>query len=170
MAGKKAELAALTPEQLGEIAGFKRAPVFEAKYPKKTVTAAEAKAAQAKWLASVAAPKVEQPAAKPIKAVMLTASHVTALRAISESEAPTAALIAQEMSPEDLLGLVYSAFVVFNYTKVAADNKAQSAAAKTTAAKPAAAAAANTRWQQVIDGHTAAFAAAGLKNVKEADL
>lgn len=163
MPGKKVELVALTPEQLSEIPGFKRTPVFEAQYPKKTVTAAEAKAAQAKWLASVAAPKVEQPAAKPIKAVMLTASHVTALRAITESEAPTAALIAQEMSPEDLLGVAYSAFVTFNYTKLASENKKRSAAARTTAA-------ATAQWKQVIDGATGAFAAAGLKNLKEADL
>jgi len=165
MAGKKAELVALTPEQLSEIPGFKRMPTFEAKFPKKTATAAEAKAAQAKWLDSVAAPKLEQPSAKTIKAVRLTADHVTTLRAISESDAPTAALIAEKMSPEDLLGVVYSAFVVFNYTKAAADNKAQSA--KSATAKSAAA---STQWKQVVDGHTAAFASAGLKNVKEADL
>jgi hypothetical protein len=57
---KASQLVNLTPEQLNQIPGFKSPKVFEVQYAKKAVSAADAKAAQAKWLASVKAPEVEQ--------------------------------------------------------------------------------------------------------------
>jgi hypothetical protein len=157
----------VAPEQLKQIPGLESAKALDVQFPKKAVSAADSKAATAKWLASVKAPKVAQPALKRITGVNLTKEHVSTLRAIHESTAPTAELISRGLSPDDLLGLVYSAHIVFNYTKLASDRKAQLAAARGT---PAAIAAANAAWQQVVDGASAAFAAAGVKNIKEADL
>ncbi len=160
---KSSQLVSLTPEQLREIPEFRTVKNVDIKFPKRAVAAADAKAAQAKWLNSVKAPKVEQPAAKRIKAVMLSSAHVDKLRAVHESTAPTAELIGQKMDPDALLGIAYSAFVIFHYTKLAADRKKKLAAAK---GKPVA----DDEWKQVVDGAIAAFAAAGQKDVSEANL
>jgi hypothetical protein len=160
---KASQLVNLTPDQLREIPGFKAQKPIEATFAKRAVAAADAKGALKKWLDSVPEPKVEQPPPKPIKAVRLTADHVSRLRAVSESSAPTAEIINQEMGPDDLLGVSYSAFVILDYVKLGAEFKSRLSNAKDKAAL-------NEQWQSVVKGAQSALAAAGLKNLTEADL
>jgi hypothetical protein len=160
---KTSQLVNLTPDQLREIPGFKTQKPIEVAFAKRAVAAADAKGALKKWMDSVPEPKVDQPAPKAINAVKLTAEHVTKLRAVNESTAPTAEIINQEMSPDDLLGVSYSAFVILDYIKLGAEFKSRLSNAKDKAAL-------NEKWQDVVKGARDALAAAGLKNLTEADL
>lgn len=160
---KTSQLVNLAPDRLREISGFKAQKPIEVTFAKRAVAAADARAALKKWTESVPEPKVEQPAPKAIKAVRLTAEHVTKLRAVNESTAPTAEIINQEMSPDDLLGVSYSAFVILDYIKLGAEFKSRLTDARDKTAL-------NEKWQDVVKGARDALAAAGLKNLTEADL
>jgi hypothetical protein len=160
---KATQLVNLTPEQLREIPGFKSQRPIEATFSKRAGTAADAKAALKKWTDSVRAPDVDQPPPKPIKAVMLTTDHVTKLRAINESTAPTAEIIGQQMAPEDVLGVAYSSFVILDYIKLNAEYKKRLSEARDKAAVTA-------QWQDVVKGAKAALSAAGLKSLGDDDL
>jgi len=161
MAGKLRSKA-MTPKEVRAAAGT-GPTVLEVTFPKKNMSAAEAKAALAKWQGSIKQPQVTQPAPKGIKAVMLTSGHLTALRKVHESDAPTAEALKQDLTPEQLLGIVYSAFVVFNYTKLAAQKREKATSSRATAAAAA-------EWKEIVDGGTQAFSAAGLRGLKQADL
>jgi hypothetical protein len=163
---KKAQLIALTPEELSALPGFKRVPTFEVEFPKKTSSAAEAKAALSKWQGSVRAPPGEQPRPKTLAAVQLTADHASRLRAVHESDAPIAELISQEMGPDDVLGVTYSSLVAFNYTQMSSEYKTRLAAAKDTKAKEAV----TDQWRQIVRGAQQAMAAAGQKGLTEEQL
>jgi hypothetical protein len=160
---KTSQLATLTPDQLRKIPGLKAQKPFEVKFASESVAEADPRGALKKWADTVEEPKVEQPAPKPIKAVMLTAEHATQLRAIAESTAPTAEIINQKVLPDELLGVTYSSVVVLEYVKLAAEFKDRASKAKDKATV-------NAQWQGIVKGAADALAAAGLKNVKQADL
>jgi hypothetical protein len=85
------------------------------------------------------------------------------LRAVHESSAATAELVSQKLTPDQAIGSTYSALVALEYTKLKAERKARLAKAKNPKRI-------EEQWQQVVEGARQAFAAGGMRGLKEADL
>lgn len=159
------ELSAVGPEKLAKLPGFTKVDKHSALFPKQAVTAGEARRLQQRGLvkAAAAAQPGVQPAAKPIKAVRVTAGELSKLRAVNQSSAATAELVAQKLDPDQALGSAYSALVALEYTKLKAERKARLAKARDPKRVDA-------QWRKVVDGALQAFAAGGLRGLTEADL
>lgn len=159
------DLIAVSPDRLEKLPGFTKIDKHSALFPKKTVPAGQARTLQRRGLGTAAARAQPgaQPAAKPIKAARLTASELAKLRAVHQSPAASAELVAQKLSPDQALGSVYSALVALQYTKLKAERKARLAKARNPKRVQA-------QWQKIVDGASQAFAAGGLRGLKEADL
>jgi len=159
------ELTAVSPEKLGKLPGFTRVERHSALFPKRTVKAGEARALAKRSLAATAAQAQpgKQPAAKPIRAARVTASELAKLRSVHQSSAGSAELIGQKLAPDAALGSAFSALVTYEYTKLKAERKARLAKGESPKRVDA-------RWQQIVGEASQAFAAGGLRGLKEADL
>ncbi len=159
------ELKPLADAELVRVLG--KVKPLAAKYPKKGATTAEFKAAQKKWIAGQAAaapPKVKESA---VKAVKLTAAQVGRLRAIRESQSPTAeAIVGQKMGPDDILGTLYSSLSALEFSRLESEFKTRRAKALT----PLALKKVDAEWAKVVAAGQAAYASAGLKGLSEKDL
>lgn len=161
----RGELIAVSPDKLQKLPGFTKIEKHSALFPKKSNTAGELRTLQRRALATAAAATQarSQPASNPIKAARVTASELDKLRAVHQSSAASAELVAQKLSPDQALGSAYSALVALEYTKLKAERKARLAKAKDPKRVEA-------QWQKVVDGARQAFAAGGLSGLHEADL
>jgi len=159
------DLTAVSPDKLGKMPGFTRVERHTALFPKRATKPGEARALTKRALTATAAQAQpgKQPAAKPIKAARLTASDLAKLRAVHQSSAGTAEMIGQKLAPEQALGTAYSALVTYEYTKLKAERKARLAKGESPKRVDA-------RWQQIVGEAAKAFAAGGLRGIKEADL
>ena len=158
------ELVAVSPEKLEKLAGFTKVVKHSALFPKQA-TAGPAATLQRRALASAAAaiPAGPQPAAAPIRAVRLTAGELAKLRAVHESSAASAEMIAQKLGPDQALASAYSALVAFEYTKLKAERKARLAKARNPKLVEA-------QWKKIVGAASQAFADGGLSGLTEADL
>ncbi len=106
------ELIEVSPEKLEKLAGFTKVVKHSALFPKRA-TAGPVATLQRRTLAAAAAaiPAGPQPAAAPIRAVRLTAGELAKLRAVHESSAASAEMIAQKLGPDQALASAYSALV-----------------------------------------------------------
>ena len=158
------ELVAVSPEKLAKLAGFTKVVKHSALFPKQA-TAGPAATLQRRALASAAAaiPAGPQPAAAPIRAVRLTAGELAKLRAVHESSAASAEMIAQKLGPDQALATAYSALVAFEYTKLKAERKARLAKARNPKLVEA-------QWKKIVGAASQAFADGGLSGLTEADL
>lgn len=163
MAKKQSGMIPVPSEQVKEIPGVTKSFEVQATFAKRAVTPAEFKKAQESWIKSVPEPKTTEPSLVPITGVVITPTQVAALRAVHESPAPTAELVLRELGADRTLGIAYSTITAYEYHKMRAEYKAQSAKAKDKAAV-------KEQWQQVVRAAQAAFAAAGLPDLKEVDL
>jgi len=92
---------------------------------------------------------------------------VAKLRAINESTTPTAeALVNQKMEPDKIIGTLFSSLSTLEFTKMESEFKKRLSAASTPATK----AKVQAEWKNVVKGAQQAFASAGLKDLREADL
>jgi len=159
------DLIAVSPERLERLAGFTKVPKHSALFPKKAVPAGQARTLQRRALATAAsrAQPGPQPPPKAIKAVRLTATELAKLRAVHESSAASAEMVAQKLNPDLTLGSVYSALAALGYTRMKAERKARLAKAKDPKRVQA-------QWNKIVDGAIQAYAAGGLRGLKEADL
>ncbi len=159
------DLIAVSPDRLQKLPGFTKVDRHSALFPKKAVPAGQARTLQRRALTTAAsrAQPGPQPPPKAIKAARLTTSDLVKLRAVHESSAASAELVAQRLNPDQTLGLVYSALVTLQYTKLKAERKARLAKAKDPKRVQA-------QWQKVVDGAVQAFAAGGVRGLTEADL
>lgn len=157
------ELVPTSPEDLPSVAGFATMRRYSADFPKRSTTAAQLRARQRKFLTSVPPPKVRQPRPKRLQAPRLTAAQVAKLRAVHQSEAATAEMIAQKLEPDQTLGILYSSLVAFEYTRMQAERKARLRRARNRETVDA-------QWEKVVEGAQRAFAAAGLSGLTEAGL
>jgi hypothetical protein len=157
------QLTALDENALRALPGFKTTKQFEDKFPKRSSSTAELKAAQLKWVKSIKPPEVKEPAATPIQAVKLTADHVDKLRAVHESTAATAELVNQKLDSDKLFGILYSSLTALEYTRLNSEYKKRlsEAANKETV---------EAQWQKVVAAAQGAFAAAGVKDLKPTQL
>ena len=158
------ELVAVSPEKLEKLAGFTKVVKHSALFPKQA-TAGPVATLQRRALASAAAAITAgpQPAAAPIRAVRLTAGELAKLRAVHESSAASAEMIAQKLGPDQALASAYSALVAFEYTKLKAERKARLAKARNPKRVEA-------QWQKIVGAASQAFADGGLPGLTEADL
>jgi hypothetical protein len=157
------DLVAVSPEELTSIPGFATVRRYSADFPKRATTAAQLRARQRRFLTSVPAPTVKQPRPKRLEATRLTAAQLTKLRAVHQSEAATAEMVAQKLEPDQALGILYSSLAALEYTKMQAERRARLRRARNRDTVEA-------QWAKVVEGGQRAFAAAGLTGLTEAGL
>ena len=157
------DLVPVTSEELTTIPGFATVKKHSADFPRRSITAAELRARQRRFITSVPAPTVRQPRPKRLTTRRLTAAQLTKLRAVHQSEAATAEMIAQKLGPDEMLGTLYSSLTALQYTKMQAERRARLRRTRNRDAVEA-------QWARVVEGAQQAFAAAGLKGVTEAGL
>jgi hypothetical protein len=157
------DLVPVSSEELTTIPGFATTKRHQADFPRRSISPAELRARQKRFITSVAAPTVRQPRPKRIAAPRLTAAQLNKLRAVHQSEGATAEMVAQKLGPDELLGTFYSSLTALQYTKMQAERRKRLRGAKNRDAVEA-------QWAKVVEGAQQAFAAAGLKGVTEARL
>lgn len=139
---------------------------FAATYPKTPKATQELKSAFKQWQSRQAVPSISDPRDGKISGVRLRATDVTKLRTIIESTSPTAeAVVGQKMGPDQVLGTLYSSFTALEFTKMEGEFRK-----RMTAASAAKKAQVQAEWDQVVKAAQTAYAAAGVKNLSEADL
>lgn len=139
---------------------------FSTKYPKAvqkpTAVRSKLKDWQVKQIGTAEKLKQEK-----ISAIRLKTADLTRLRTIQESNTPTAeAIVGQKTTPNQLLGTIYSALNTLEFQKMESEFRQRSAAATSAVAK----AKVQAEWNTVLNAAQTAFSAAGLKQLKEADL
>jgi hypothetical protein len=159
------ELIPVSPDKSGKVPAFTRVEKHSALFPKRVTRPGEARTLARNSLTATAAKAQPggQPAAKAIKATRLTAGELAKLRSVHQSPAGSAELIAQKLTPEQLLGSAYSALVTYEYWKLKSERKARLAKGESQKRVDA-------RWRQIVDEASKAFAAGGVRGLKEADL
>src|SRR6266508_86989 len=157
------DLVPVSWEELTTIPGFATAKRHKADFPKRSISAAELRARQKRFITSVPAPTVRQPSPKRIAAPRLTAAQLNKLRAVHQSEAGTAEMVAQKLGPDELLGTLYSSLTALQYTRMQAERRKRLRKARNRDAVDA-------QWARVVEGAQKAFAAAGQKGLTEARL
>ena len=157
------DLVPVSAEELASIPGFATAKRYKADFPKRSVTPAQLRARQKSFIESVSPPSVRQPRPQRIAASRLTVAQLTKLRAVHESEAASAEMVAQKLGPDDLLGTFYSSLIALQYTKMQAERRKRLRGARNRDAVEA-------QWAKVVEGAQKAFAAAGQKGMTEARL
>lgn len=139
---------------------------FKGDYPKAAVTPAVLKSKLKDWQ-NKQTPAAEAVKLEKIAAISLKAADVAKIRAINESSTPTAeAVVTQKMDAGKLVGALFSSLSTLEYTKMESEFKTRMAGAGNAAAK----AKVQAEWNNVVKAGSQLFAAAGLKNIKEADL
>jgi hypothetical protein len=140
---------------------------FSAKFPEQSMTRGELQKSLKSWQSRQTPPAVPEVREKKIKAVRFNARDIGKLRAISESLIPTAeAIVGQKMGPDQILGILYSALTALEFTKMESEFKTRMSSAVT----PSARARVQSEWEQVVKAMQQAYAAGGLRGLKEADL
>jgi hypothetical protein len=158
------DLIAVSPEKLEKISGFTRVQRHTAKFPRRAVPAAEARKLQRRQLEALVPEAVpDQPRERPIKAVRPTTAEVAKLRAIHESEAATAELVAQKLNADQVLGLAYSSLALLEYSKLRSEYERRRRQARDSRRVEA-------QWRKVVEAASQAFASAGLRGMAETDL
>ena len=158
-------LTPLTDEAIRALPGFKTVKQIDAPFVKTSATAAVVKSAQTQWIKSIAPPEVVQPAAKAVQGVVLTSAHLDSLRAIQESTAATAEIVNQQLAPDQMLGVLHSSLTTLEYTRLSSEYKKRSSAASAADKKTV-----DAQWQKIVEAATGAYAAAGVKGLKPADI
>lgn len=161
----RGRLVELSPDRVQRLSGRTKPEKHSALFPKQSTSASQSRALQKRALVAAAVPPAarSQPPAKPIKAPRVTATELAKLRAVHQSSAATAELVAQKLDPDRALGLTYSALVAYEYTRLKAERKAR--LAKTRSRKRV-----DSQWQKIVAGAVQAYAAAGLRGLTERDL
>lgn len=157
------ELVPVSGEELTTIPGFATTKRYKADFPRRSISPAELRARQKRFVTSVPAPTVRQPRPKRIAAPRLTAAQLNKLRAVHQSEGATAEMVAQKLGPDEMLGTLYSSLIALQYTRMQAERRKRLRGAKNRDVVEA-------QWARVVEGAQRAFAAAGLKGVTEARL
>ncbi len=155
---------ALTDSELEKSLG--KLKTFKTDLPKQAFTASDLKSKLKGFQESVKSADEPVKFSK-INAVKLRAADVGKLRAINESNSPTAeAIVGQKTNPDEVIGTLFSSLSSLEFSKMESEYKTRSAAAKTPAAK----AQVESDWADIVKGGQQAFAAAGLGGLKEPDL
>lgn len=157
------DLIPVSQEELTRVPGFATVRKHSADFPKRATSAAQLRSRQRQLITSVAPPSVTQPRPKRVKATRLTAAQLTKLRAVHQSTAATAEMVAQRLDPDQALGLVYSSVAALEYTKLKAERQAR--LKKATNRERV-----DDQWAKVVEGAQKAFAAGGVTGLTETGL
>jgi len=157
------DLVQVSPDELSSVPGFATIRKHSAKFPKRATSAAELRARQRRFITSTPPPTVTQPRPKRVKAVRLTTAQLTKLRAVHESQAATAEMVAQKLEPDQTLGVLYSSIAALEYTKLKAERQRRLKKGEDRARVDA-------QWAKIVDQAGDVFAAGGLKNLTEAGI
>ena len=157
------DLVQVSPDELSSVPGFATIRKHSAKFPKRATSAAELRARQRRFIKSTPPPTVTQPRPKRVKAVRLTTAQLTKLRAVHESQAATAEMVAQKLEPDQTLGVLYSSIAALEYTKLKAERQRRLKKGEDRARVDA-------QWAKIVDQAGDVFAAGGLKNLTEAGI
>jgi hypothetical protein len=157
------DLVPVSAEELPTISGFAAARRQSTKFPRRSTTPAQLRSRMRKAITSVPAPSVTQPRPKRLAAPRLTVAQLGKLRAVHQSSAATAEMVAQKLDPDQALGLVYSAITTLEYTKMKAERQAR-------LRRGADRSKVDAQWAKVVEAAQRSYAAAGLKGVTEAGL
>ena len=163
---KKASLTQLSEDKVSRMKGMGKIKKYSTKFPKQAKKTAQLKSDLKKWHQSVKAPKAPREYTKKIKAIRLKSKHVAQLRQISESPAATAEVIAQKMTPDDVLNVMYSSLTTYEYYKMQAEYKKRQKDAKSAKDKDKL----RQDWEEIVKWGQKSFTAAGLKQVTAKDL
>ncbi len=163
---KKASLLKLPEDKVSKMKGMGKVKKRTTKFPKKAKKAVKLKSDLKKWQQSVKAPKAPRVHEKKIKAIRLKSKHVTQLRRINENPVATAEIVAQKMSPDDVLGVMYSSLSTYEYYKMQAEYKKRLRKARGRKAREKL----RQQWEEIVKSGQKSFTAAGLKRVTEKDL
>ena len=155
------DLVPVSPDELSSVPGFATIRKHSDKFPKRAVSAAELRSRQKRFIKAAPAPTVTQPRPKRVEAVRLTTAQLTKLRAVHDSPAATAELVAQKLHPDQTLGVMYSAIAALEYTKLKAERQRRLKKGEDRARVDA-------QWAKIVDEARDVFAAGGLKNLTEA--
>jgi predicted FMN-binding regulatory protein PaiB len=133
----------------------------------KVLPAAQLNSTAKKWMMSRQPPKMAEAKERKIKGLRLKAKDVERLRRVSESDAPTQEIVAtQKLRPDDIMGVLYSSIVAFEYNKLQGERKLRERQAKTPTAKAKLA----KEWSAIVSAMGKSYAAVGVKSVTEKDL
>ena len=157
------DLVPVSPDELSSVPGFATIRKHSAKFPKRATSAAELRARQRRFITSTPPPTVTQPRPKRVKAVRLTTAQLTKLRAVHESQAATAEMVAQKLEPDQTLGVLYSSVAALEYTKLKAERQRRLKKGEDRARVDA-------QWAKIVDQAGDVFAAGGLQNLTEAGI
>lgn len=140
---------------------------FSSNYPKQSIPQPQFRSAIKTWQQRQRQPAASAAQESKITAVRLRASDIGRLRAIHESPTPTAeAIVGQKMSPDQILGTLYSSLNALELTKLEAEFKKRMAGA----VSPGARLRVQSEWARVVKAAQQVYVSAGLKGLKEADL
>lgn len=163
---KTAELIKVPEDKLSRMKKMPKVKKHSTKFPKRAKKAAKLKSDLIKWQKSTRAPKAPRERQIRIKGVRLKAGHVTKLRKVHESPVATAEVVAQKMTPESVLGVMYSSLTAYEYYKMKAEYKKRLSRTK----RPATRAKLRQQWKEIVKSAQKGYKASGLKRVTPKDL
>ncbi len=120
-----------------------------------------------KWAKSQGVPKdLPKPKRHKLKGILFKADEVKKLHTMHKSKTPIMEAMDQEMGPEELLSLSYSAITVHQYQKLKGEynKKLEEASSKKEEAKI------KKEWKDLVKGAIKGFQRAGVKGFKQDDL
>ena len=153
----KIQLTSLTEQQQKEVTGLAKPQIVEAKWPTKPITAAEARDAFRRWQEKVPEPAPPENPPIKIEPVELTKATLSKLVTVLNSEEAQVEAVRQQFDATSLVSTVYSAFLAHRYME--AQGRIDPAGRT-----------AESQRAELVKSFQEAFAAVGLRNVKEAEL
>lgn len=144
--------------------GAGKAREYKTKFPRGGARGAtRARASFKRWQDAIPLPRPGRNPDSKIKAVRPTRAVFDKLRAVANSTAAPAEMLNQKLAQDQLFGTLFSALATYEYMKAKGALRARTRGGRASERDTA-------RWGGVAAGFSAAFAAAGMPGVTEADL
>ncbi|MFO7548085.1 MAG: hypothetical protein R6X29_04325 [Acidimicrobiia bacterium] len=157
------ELTPLAAEKVERLPGFGKPREYSVDFDKQAIRAADLRKRRNQVMAAVPAPTGPQPRARAIKGVLPTTSEVAKLRAVHESPAAAAELVAQRLDADGALGVTYSALVAVEFNRMKGEYQKRLRSTRDRRRVEA-------QWQKVVEAGIQAMDKAGVKGLSGQDL
>lgn len=155
----KIELTAVSEKDLRKIKDLPPMEVFEAKWPKRASTAAQAKTALKTWQQKLPVPKPPENPPIKIKAVEPTPARLSRLAAVVNSDSAQTEMLGQQLDANTYMGMLLSAFLVHRFMVAESEHKRRALGRTRKEAE--------VQWPEIVSAFQNAFAAAGMRGVTE---
>jgi hypothetical protein len=153
----------VSPEKLDRAVKVAVPKEHKTTFPKRSSNTTGARGAFKKWQQSEPEPAAERNPEIGFKAVRPSRRAFTQLRKIAESDAAPAVILEDEVPIETLFGTVFSGLATYEFMKQEAEYKRRKADRRPSPDI-------EKKWEAVVRQFSAAFEAAGLPGVGEAEL